>query len=482
MRLADVWKFGCATLLMAGSALAASPTSTPVAPTGSAASIPTSLQDALVEVYSTNPTLLAQRASLRATDEDVPQALAGWRPTVTVSGSYGLDNGVEREGAPLAFENEKVVTDRAPFTGTLQLTQPIYKGGATRANVHKAKDSVYSARATLIATEEAQFAQAISDYVTVIEDQQLLALNKNNQQVLEVQLKATQDQFRVGELTQTDVAQAQAALDGAIAQVATAAGNLAAANAAYQHDVGSPPVNLTPPTELNIGVANADEVSALAAKNNANVVAAQFNLAAAQDNVDLQFAGLMPQVSGVLTGTVTTNQSVGLQQTNDGEAAVQVTIPLYQGGAEYSKVRQAKQQVQQAEQQLIDARLASVSSAVQAYETLVANQAATVSDRSEVAADQIALAGVEREALVGTSTTLDVLIEEQDLLQARTSLVQNLAQAVASSYGVAAAMGQLTARDLALNVPLYDETAYYDSVDTALFGVSVPSQGNAGKQ
>jgi len=159
-------------------------------------------------------------------------------------------------------------------------------------------------------------------------------------------------------------------------------------------------------------------------------------------------------------------------------AELEVTIPLYQGGEEYSKVRQAKEQVQQAEQQLIDARLASVSSAVQAYETLLANDAATVSDRSQVAADQIALEGEEREALVGTATTLDVLIQEQDLLQARTSLVQNLAQAVASSYGVAAAMGQLTARDLALNVPLYDETAYYDSVHNSLFGVSVPGPGS----
>ena len=470
MRVA-VREFGFAALLVAGTAVA-----------GPAVAA-TTLQDALVEVYNSNPTLLAQRASLRATDEDVPQALAGWRPTVTMSASGGRDIGNESDISSSIFGTSKAFTPYAhnEFSGSVQITQPIYKGGATRANVHKAKDSVYAARATLIGTEETQFATAISDYVTVIEDQQLLALNKNNEQVLSVQLRATQDQYRVGELTQTDVAQAQAALDGAIAQVATAQGNLASANAAYEHDIGSPPVDLTPPSELDLGVKTDDDVSRLAAKNNANVVAAQFNLAAAQDNVDLQFAGLMPQVSGVLTGTRTNNQQVGLIQTNDAVAELEVTIPLYQGGEEYSKVRQAKEQVQQAEQQLIDARLASVSSAVQAYETLLANDAATVSDRSQVAADQIALEGEEREALVGTATTLDVLIQEQDLLQARTSLVQNLAQAVASSYGVAAAMGQLTARDLALNVPLYDETAYYDSVANSLFGVSVPAPGG-GKQ
>jgi len=473
MRLAVVREFGLATILLAGSALAAGP----------ALAQPTTLQDALVEVYNTNPTLLAQRASLRATDEDVPQALAGWRPTVTINAEGGRDIGNESAvSTEFGFTSKTFTVDnRDLFTGSVQITEPIFSGGATRANIHKAKDTVYAARATLIGTEETQFAQAISDYVTVIEDQQLLALNKNNEQVLTVQLRATKDQYRVGELTQTDVAQAQAALDGAVSEVATAAGNLAAANAAYEHDIGSPPGDLQPPAELNLGVKNSDDVSRLAAKNNANVVAAQFNLAAAQDNVDLQFAGLMPTVNGVLSGTRSNNQTPGLIQTNDAEAELQVTIPLYQGGAEYSKVRQAKEQVQQAEQQLIDARLASVASAVQAYETLLANDAAVVSDRSEVAADQIALSGEEREALVGTATTLDVLIEEQDLLQARTSLVQNLAQAVASSYGVASAMGQLTARDLALDVPLYDETAYYDSVANSLFGVSVPAPGG-GKQ
>jgi outer membrane protein len=441
---------------------------------GSAFAAPTTLQDAMIEAYHSNPTLLAEQANLRATDEDVPQALAGWRPTVTITGERGRDNGNEvrtQYGTTSTIGN-----NRNLYTAEVQLSQPIFRGGATRANTHRAKNTVYAERANLIATEEKVFAQGISDYVTVIEDQQLLDLNTNNQQVLAVQLKATQDRFRVGELTQTDVAQAQAALDGAIAQVATAQGNLASANAAYEHDIGSPPVDLVPPSMLALKVKDADEAGAIAAKNNPNVVAAEFTVAAARDNVDLQFSALLPQISALLQGTRTNDQAQTGLITNDAAALLSVTVPLYQGGAEYSKVRQAKEQVQQSEQKLIDERLSSRASAVQAYQTFVANQAAVDSDRAQVSADEIALAGVEREALVGTATTLDVLIEEQDLLQARTTLVQNLAQAVASSYGVASSMGRLTARDLALDVPLYDETAYYDSVDMKLFGVSVPDQ------
>ncbi len=457
MRRAMILGFGCAAMLAGGSALAA----------------PVDLQDALVEAYDSNPTLQAERANLRATDEGVPQALSGWRPTVTLSGSYGKDNGNETISQPFVFSS---ATNRSPLTGTATLTQPIFSGGATRAAVHKAKNSVFAERAKLIATEEQVFGQAISDYVTVIEDRQLLSLNQNNEQVLGEQLKATQDRFRVGELTQTDVAQAQAALEGAKAQVATAIGNLAAAKAAYEHDIGSaPPDDLIPPAQLALHVNNVDEVSAYASKNNATVVSAQFTLAAAHDNVDATFAALLPQVSGVLTANRTQNQSYGIPLTNDTSAVIQLQVPLYQGGAEYSKVRQAKEQVQQAEQSLIDARMAAVASAVQAYETLIANEAAADSDRAQIKANAIALSGVEREALIGTRTTLDVLNAEQALLQSRTSLVQNLAQAVASSYGVASAMGQLTARDLSLNVTLYDETAYYDSVDTKLWGVSVPN-------
>jgi len=447
---------------------------------GSALAAPTTLQDALIEAYNSNPTLQAERANLRATDEDVPQAVAGWRPTITITGSAGFESGTTNTSPPASGTYPGAPSTNtpfhfAPFQGQVQLTQSLFAGGGTRAAVHHATDAVYAERANLMATEESVFAQAISDYVTVIEDQQLLALDQNNQQVLAEQLKATQDRFRVGELTQTDVAQAQAALDQAISEVATATGNLASANAAYGHDIGSEPTDLAPPPALSIPQKTSDEVSAIAAKNNANVIKAQFTVAAEDDNVEQQFAALLPQINAELVGTRDDNTTQTGVRTDDAQALLAVTVPIYQGGAEYSKVRQAKEQVQQAEQQLIDARLAAVSSAVQSYESLISNQAAVVSDRSEIAADQIALSGVEREALVGTATTLDVLIVEQDLLQARTSLVQNLAQAVASSYGVASAMGQLTARDLALDLPLYDETEYYDSVRNKLFGVSVPN-------
>ena len=428
------------------------------------------LMDAMAMAYSSNPTLLAERANLRATDENVPAALAGWRPTVTVSANAGRANGELTLHSPFTNANAHTNENRSVNSEQVTLTQPIYRGGQTRASTNQAVNRVMSERGRLIAQEQSTLSTVVTDYVTVIQDEQILALNTNNEQVLTKQLQATNDRFRVGEITQTDVAQAQAALAGATAARQTAEGNLATARAAYQQIVGEYPDKLTSPQPLRLPTATLQQARELAATNNPNVVAALFANAAAKDNFDLQYAKLMPTLSIQALASNQTNVNVTNQETKTGQILAVLAVPIYQGGSEYAAIRQARQAQEQTRQQVLDARNTAVQQAISSWQTYQAAKATIDSTRSQVRSNEVALEGTERQAIVGSLTTLDVLNAEQLLLNSRVTLVQNLASLVTASYNVAAAVGRLTARDLNLPVPLYDETAYYNAVKNKWIG------------
>lgn len=449
-------------------------------PVGTAAETKT-LQDALSLAYSNNPTLQAARAQLRATDEGVPQALAGWRPTIALTASAGYGDGqirtTNRRGGGVVYTPNQ----RDIFIGQATATQPLYSGGATRAGTNQADNKVFGQRARLLATEQQVFTDTINAYVNVIQTQQVLQLDINNEQVLTRQLQATNDRFRVGEITRTDVAQAQAALDGARATRQTAEGNVQTARATYRRIVGELPDQLIEPQPIKLPIRNQSEASQLAGTNNPIVIAALFDNAAARDAIDLAFSALMPQVNVQAQAGRNDNQTVYGQRTVGAQVLLNASVPIYQGGAEYSKVRQAKQSEQQARKVVEDARRTAIQQATAAWETLQATRATIESTRSQIRANQIALEGVQREAIVGSRTTLDVLNAEQTLLNSRVTLVQNLANLVNNSYAVAAAIGRLTARDLALRVPLYDETAYYNAVRDKLWGVNDAATNQPGR-
>ncbi len=437
------------------------------------------LQDALALTYSTNPALQAARAQLRATDENVPQALAGWRPQVQLSASAGYMDGTTLQrsfGRTTATNGLRGVN-----TETLQVQQPLYRGGQTRAGTNRAENQVMAQRASLIASEQTAFINAVTAYVGVIQATQVLALNTNNEQVLARQLQATQDRFRVGEITRTDVAQAEAALAGASAPRKTAEGNLQTARATYRQVIGEDPGNLIEPQPLKLPVSALPMATSMAEHNNPNVITALFNDAAAKDNFDLQYAKLMPTLSlqGSLSRAEDT-QTANLT-TKAAQILASVTMPIYQGGSEYAAIRQARQQQEQTRKQIDDARRTAVQQVTSSWQTYAAARATIDSTRQQIRSNEIALEGVQREAIVGSRTTLDVLNAEQTLLNSRVTLVQNLASLVTASYQVASAVGRLTARDLNLNVPLYDDTAYYKAVKNRWFGTGDYAVGQPGR-
>ena len=427
--------------------------------------MPRTLAEALAATYTNQPILQEERAKLRGIDENVPAALAGWRPQVQVQGQAGYGGGTNKSYSFSSRQTLISPLERFANAATAQVTQTLYNGGRTQATVNRSKNQVMAERATLIGQEQASFTAAVNAYVGVIQTTQTLELNRNNEQVLGKQLQATNDRFRVGEITRTDVAQAEAALAGARAQRETSAGQLETARGTFQQIIGVlPPPGLVPPQPLAIPVTTGAEAIALAASNNPAVVAALFADAAAKDAVDVAFAQLLPQLSVQGQAFQQTALSAFGSRTNGWQAIASLTVPIYQGGSEYAGVRQARQQREVTQRDLADKRRTAVQNAVQAWETLAAARAAANSTRSQIRANEIALEGVEREAIVGSRTTLDVLNAQQQLLNSRTSLVQNLAQVVTASYAVAAAIGRLTARDMHLPVPLYDETAYYNAV------------------
>jgi outer membrane protein len=502
--------------LNAGSGFAATPLPRPVGPYPAATlptdepdTVPHTLLETLGVAYETNPQLTGERAHLRATDENVPAALAGWRPTITLNASWGSAVGRYDEpaqcgsidpltGAPApgAFQSTCYLNGKpsAPYgagknynalgqytsslkdnrnlnTESATITQYLYRGGKTTASTHQAVNTVYAERARLIAEEETVFTDTINAYVTFIEDQELLGLDRQNEQVLGDELRAINDRFRVGELTRTDVAQAEAALAQAIATRQTAEGNLETARATFVRTVGVlPPRDLADPQPLKLPVTSETQAAELATQNNPSVIADLFNEAQSKDAIDVAFASLGPQLYLQGQGFQQNGASLTGVDTYGVQATINLTLPIYQGGSEYAAIRQARQNYQQAVRETQDARRAAKEQAVQAWDTLVAARAATASSRIAVRSAEIAVEGTEREALVGSATTQDVLIQQQNLLSAQITLVQNITSIVTASYGVASAIGRLTAKDLGLAVPLYDETAYYNAVRDRLWG------------
>ncbi len=463
--------------LAAGAAMAA-------APRAAWADGPRTLTQALSEAYNNNATLQAQRASLRATDEGVPTALAGWLPTVTVGATAGRLTGTEV--LPLSQTNpalgsEKITQNRNQLVGQVQVTQPIYSGGKVIAGTRQAKNSVYAARAQLLATEQTVFLNVVNAYVTVITDRQVLALDRSDQNVLAQQLKATVEQFNVGEITLTSVAQAQAALAAAKEQVEVADGNLEIARENFRQLVGDyPSDSLVPPQPLSLPVASKGQAATAALANNPNVVAAEFTDAADKDAVDVAYSALLPQLSVQASAYSEQGAAGPNTRLTGGSVLGQLIVPLYQGGSEYSAIRQARAKEQQAYASILDAQRTSYQQATQAWEGLVSARDAIMSTNAEIKANAIALDGTEREDLVGTRTTLDVLNAQQLLLNSQVQQVQNISTLVNNSYAVAAAIGRLTATDLGLPVDQYNDLKYYKSVEYAGFGTGEAADQRAG--
>jgi outer membrane protein len=426
------------------------------------------LASAWSKAYQSNPSIAAERARVRSIDEGVPQARSGWRPTVSVTNSTGLQY-VDQELSQGGSGDDTIF----PTTITGRVSQPLYRGGRTGADTSRADSEVRAARAGLTNVEQQVLFSVGQAYMDVLRDKAVVDLNINNINVLERQLQATQDRFSVGEVTRTDVAQAESRLARSKADLTTAEGNLQTSRAAYARQVGEPPDNLEPPTTPYGVPSSLDDAVQRAAANNPAVIQALSLHQSAKHTVDLVEGELSPTVAlnGLLQQSF--NSSRNVDQTTVAQATVDLTVPLYQSGSVYSRVRSAKQAESQHLQLAEDNRRQAVEAATQGWEQLVATRARIDSLESEIRANEIALEGVQQEALVGTRTVLDILDAEQELLDARVNLVVARRDEYVAVFNLLAAVGSMTAEGLQLDAPRYDPSVYYRSVRDKWFGTSV---------
>jgi outer membrane protein len=420
------------------------------------------LSDALSAAYSSNPTLRADRARQRGTDEVVPQALSGWRPVVTTQGSVGRTwSRSERDGR----------SNSTPGSVNIDLSQPVFKGFRTVNGTKAAESDVLAGRQNLLAVEQDILFQCIQAYMNVIRDRKVLALRKQNVSVLRQQLTAANDRFAVGEITRTDVAQSRARVAQAQANVASANASLAASIANYDKIVGHKPGSLKYPPLAKLP-RSLDRAQDIASEVNPNILAAAFVEESSVYNIEVVKADLLPEVDVIASAQLEDDFDRDNSNANSRSASLQgvLTIPLYEAGRVYSGVRQAKQVASQRRLQVIETGRSVREAVSNSWNNLLAARQLITANRSQVSASELALDGVRQEYLVGSRATLDVLDAQAEVVNARISLVAAERDQVVASYQVLGSMGQLTARDLDLPVEYYDVEENYRNVRNKWIG------------
>jgi TolC family type I secretion outer membrane protein len=429
-----------------------------------------SLIDALVKAYQTNPQLLAERARLRQSDEQVAQALSNWRPTVVINADAGYDR--ERRDIPLSGIRDQKDT-RLPYGAEFRVTQNIYRGGITTAAVSRTKNQVQADRARLLGIEQTVLGNAVNAYMDVFRDQAVVELTSNNERVLQRQLDATRDRFRVGEVTRTDVAQAESRLQRATADRIQAEGNLIASRAVYRSVVGDAPGTLEQVKSVP-GVPNSeDETIGRARNENYAVMNGRFLELVAADRIREIIGEMLPQLSvdGVLDKSV---ESISEDSVIDTAAiTARLRVPLYQAGGVESRIREAKEVRGQRRNELLQTIRQATQQASQNWQSYETAGARIKALNAQIDAARIALDGVQQEALVGSRTVLDVLDAEQELLNAQVDLVRAQRDEIVAGYQLKSTVGDLTAERLKLPVEIYDYTKHYEDTRRRWFGLGI---------
>ena len=450
-------------LLMCGAALLPTP------------SFAETLRDALIRAYQSNPTITAQRAGLRATDENVPLARANGLPAFNISSGY-TENVVQAQNSFLAPARS--------VTGNAQFSVPLYQGGAVRNAVRAAETRVDAGRATLRGTEADLFTAVVGAYMDVIRDEAIVQLNRQNVRVLTTNLQASESRFQVGDLTRTDVAQSQARLELARAQMQTAEARLIATRENYVRIVGEGPGTLDQPPPLPQLPQTPDAAVVAALDDNPVLLAALKQRDATRFDVGVAKAAKLPQVSAVAGGNYfnylgSLGAGTGFSSPQQGTAAtagLSLTLPIFQGGRPGAQVRQAQALRSQAIENATATERAVIAQARSNYASWRSSNEVIASANAAVSANRLSLEGVRAENSVGTRTILDILNAEQELLNSQVTLVTAQRDAYVAGFALLAAIGAAEANDLGLDVPgpvgaaipLYDPAVNYRRVRHAI--------------
>ncbi|WP_419808350.1 TolC family outer membrane protein [Sphingomonas sp.] len=422
------------------------------------------LREALLRAYQSNPTITGARAQQRAIDENVPIARADGLPSIQTNGGYSEN---------LLTSGNSFASPARQAQASANLVVPLYRGGAVRNSVRAAETRVEAGQAGLRDTEAVLFTNVVAAYEDVIRDEAIVGLNQQNVRVLEVNLRASRDRFQVGDLTRTDVAQSEARLSIARAQLQSAEARLIGSRENYVRLIGTPPGTLDEPPPLpNLPVVVDNAVQQALAQNPALIAAARQRDATRYD-IAVARAQRLPQISGTAGGSYSdflgslgagTTTRVG-QTGTAGTLGLSVNLPLFQGGRPAALVRQAEARRSQAIEAVTETERGVIAQARSSFAVYRSSQEVILSSEQAVNANKLSLEGVRAENSVGTRTILDILNAEQELLNSQVTLVTARRDAYVAGFNLLAAMGRAEARDLGLEGgPLYDPTVNYNRV------------------
>ncbi|MGX1164014.1 outer membrane protein [Bradyrhizobium sp. USDA 372] len=429
------------------------------------------IDGALVRAYQNNPQLNAQRAQVRSTDENVPQALSGYRPRVSMTASGGY----QYQDLQSGVGTNSIHGTTLPRSAGITASQTLYNGNQTANRTRAAESQVSGAREALRSLDQSVLLQAATTYMDYLRDAATLEVQRSNVRVLEQTLKQTRDRFNVGEVTRTDVAQSEAQLAAGRTQALTAEANLTTTRANFRRIIGNEPANLAPGSPVDrflpSTLAAAIELGLI---EHPNVTAAMFGIDVNFLQVKVAEGALLPTMTIQASATQANEQSLISLRSFNASAIAQLSVPIYQGGSEYALIRQSKENLAQQRLNLETTRDQTRATVVQWWGSLQATKAQVQSAQAQVAASEIALNGVREEAKAGQRTTLDVLNAQQALVNARVALVTAQHDRVVASYNVLAAVGRLSPQVLGLATTVYDPSVHYHQVRDSWAGVRTP--------
>jgi outer membrane protein len=436
------------------------------------------IEAALVRAYQNNPQLNAQRAAVRATDENVPQALSGYRPKVALTASLGYqytDINSTQGGTPTQLVRTEIHGTDPPRAAGLTVTQTLYNGNQTANKTRAAESQVSGAREGLRVLEQSVLLSAATIYMDYLRDSAIVEVQRSNTRVLEQTLKQTRDRFNVGEVTRTDVAQSEAQLAAGKTQQLTAESNLTTTRSNFRRIIGNEPSALAPGSPVDRYLPGTLPAAVdLSLTENPNVTAAMYGIDVNFLQVKINEGALLPTVTVQAAVQQAYEQTMTTYRSFGASAIAQLSVPIYQGGAEYSLIRQSKENLSQQRLNLELTRDQTRANTVTAWGQLVAGKAQVASAQAQVTASEIALNGVREEAKAGQRTTLDVLNAQQALVNARVALVTAQHDRVVASYAVLNAVGRLSPQVLKLATTTYDPSVHYQQVRDSWVGVRTP--------
>ena len=429
------------------------------------------IEAALVRAYQNNPQLNAQRASVRVTDEGVPQALSGYRPKVAITANAGFQYSdlLTQQGG------QAIHGTQVPRSVGATVTQTLYNGQQTANKTRAAESAVSGAREGLRVLEQTVLLSAATIYMDYLRDSAIVEVQRSNVRVLDQTLKQTRDRFNVGEVTRTDVAQSEAQLAAGKTQLLTAESTLVTTRGNFRRIIGNEPAQLAPGSPVDRYLPGTLPAAVdLGLTENPNVTAAMYGVDVNFLQVKVNEGALLPTVTLQASANEAYQQQLATFRTFTAAAIAQLSVPVYQGGGEYSLIRQSKETLAQQRLNLEQIRDQARANVVTAWGQLVAGKAQVASAQSQVTASEIALNGVREEAKAGQRTTLDVLNAQQALVNARVALVTAQHDRVVASYSVLNSVGRLSPQVLALSTTVYDPSVHYQQVRDSWFGVRTP--------